>query len=126
MDSGRRSVPAQAESGHMHPTEIFRQVSREANLAFAKDRGFGVLSVGTDDGDGPLMSHVPFLLTEDCSAVHAHLTRANPILRSLEKGERPAVMAVSGRTAIFRRTGMRPTPAWCPHGTMSRCTCVAD
>ena len=28
--------------------------------------------------------------------VHAHLTRANPILRSLEKGERPAVMAVSG------------------------------
>ncbi|MXX15979.1 MAG: FMN-binding negative transcriptional regulator [Gammaproteobacteria bacterium] len=80
----------------MHPTEIFRQVSREANLAFAKDRGFGVLSVGTDDGDGPLMSHVPFLLTEDCSAVHAHLTRANPILRSLEKGERPAVMAVSG------------------------------
>ena len=28
--------------------------------------------------------------------VHAHLTRANPILHSLEKGERAAVMVVSG------------------------------
>ncbi|MDE0282106.1 MAG: FMN-binding negative transcriptional regulator [Gammaproteobacteria bacterium] len=80
----------------MHPTRIFRQVSREANLAFARDQGFGVLTVGADDEDGPLLSHVPFLLTEDCSAVHAHLTRANPILCSPEKGERPAVMAVSG------------------------------
>ncbi|MXZ81478.1 MAG: FMN-binding negative transcriptional regulator [Gammaproteobacteria bacterium] len=80
----------------MHPTKIFRQVSREANLAFARDRGFGVLSVSVDNDGGPLMSHIPFLLTEDCSAVHAHLIRKNPILQSLEKGERPAVIAVSG------------------------------
>ena len=80
----------------MHPTKIFRQVSREANLAFARDRGFGVLTVSTDDDGGPLVSHIPSLLTEDCSAVHAHLVRTNPILHSLEKGERPAAMVVSG------------------------------
>ena len=80
----------------MHPKKIFRQVSREANLAFASDRGFGVLSVSAADDGGPLVSHIPFLLTEDCRAVHAHLIRKNPILQSLEKGERPAVIAVSG------------------------------
>ena len=80
----------------MHPTKIFRQVPRETNLAFARDRGFGVLSVGTDNDDGPLISHIPFLLAEDGSTVHAHLARANPILHSLENGERPAVIAISG------------------------------
>ena len=96
MDPGRRSVVVLTESRRMHPTKIFRQVSREANLAFARNRGFGVLAVSTGDDDGPLVSHIPFLLTEDCKAVHAHLTRANPILHSLENGERQAVMAVNG------------------------------
>ncbi len=80
----------------MHPSPLFRQASREANLAFAGERGFGVLAVGAGDTGGPLLSHIPFLLAEDGSAVHAHLARPNPILRCLEDGERPAVLAVGG------------------------------
>jgi len=80
----------------MHPSPLFRQASREANLAFARERGFGVLAVGAGDAGGPLLSHIPFLLSEDGSAVHAHLARPNPILRCLEDGERPAVLAVGG------------------------------
>ena len=80
----------------MHPSPLFRQASREANLAFARERGFGVLAVGADNADAPLLSHIPFLLTEDGSAVHAHLARPNPILKRLEEGERPAVLAVGG------------------------------
>ena len=80
----------------MHPSPLFRQASREANLAFARERGFGVLAVGADDTGGPLLSHIPFLVTEDGGAVHAHLARPNPILRCLEEGERPAVLAVGG------------------------------
>ena len=80
----------------MHPSPLFRQASREANLAFARERGFGVLAVGADDAGGPLLSHIPFLLTEDGGAVHAHLARPNPILQWLADGERPAVLAVSG------------------------------
>ena len=80
----------------MHPSPIFRQASREANLAFASERGFGVLAVDAGDAGGPLLSHIPFLLAEDGSAVHAHLARPNPILCCLEEGERPAVLAVGG------------------------------
>ena len=80
----------------MHPSPLFRRNSREANLAFARERGFGVLAVGAGDAGGPLLSHIPFLVTENGSAVHAHLARPNPILRCLEDGERPAVLAVDG------------------------------
>ena len=80
----------------MHPSPLFRQASREANLAFAGERGFGVLAVGAGDAGGPLLSHIPFLLAEDGGTVHAHLARPNPILRCLEQGERPAVLAVGG------------------------------
>ena len=80
----------------MHPSPLFRQASREANLAFARERGFGVLAVGAGDAGGPLLSHIPFLLAEGGGAVHAHLARPNPILRCLEEGERPAVLAVGG------------------------------
>ena len=80
----------------MHPSPLFRQASRAANLAFARERGFGVLAVGAGDAGAPLLSHIPFLLAEDGSAVHAHLARPNPILRCLEEGEQPAVLAVGG------------------------------
>ena len=80
----------------MHPSPLFRQASREANLAFAGERGFGVLAVSAGDPSGPLLSHIPFLLAEDGCAVHAHLARPNPILRCLKDGERPAVLAVGG------------------------------
>ena len=77
----------------MHSNPAFRRVSRERNLRFAAERGFGVLAI---DGAGPLVSHVPFILTEDGAAVHAHLVRGNPIARHLREKERAAVLAVSG------------------------------
>lgn len=80
----------------MHPNPVFRQSSREANLAFARDRSFGVLAVDAEDAAGPLLSHIPFLLAGDGRTVHAHLVRSNPIARCLAKGERRAVLAVSG------------------------------
>ena len=81
----------------MHPNPVHRPATPERNLAFARERGFGVLVVSGDEGTaGPLLSHIPFLMAEGGRAVHAHLVRANPIAGLLAAGERPAVLAVSG------------------------------
>lgn len=80
----------------MHSSPLFRQTPRERNLAFARERSFGVLAVGAGGAGGPLLSHIPFLLTEDGKAVHAHLARPNPILQCLAEGEQAAVLAVGG------------------------------
>ena len=77
----------------MHSNPAFRRVSRDRNLRFAAERGFGVLAI---DGGGPLVSHIPFILAEDGAAVHAHLVRGNPIARHLREKEYAAVLAVSG------------------------------
>lgn len=78
----------------MHPNPAFRQTAREANLAFARARGFGVLAVAGDEG--PLLSHVPFVLDAEGGAAGLHLVRSNPIARRLAAGPLPAVLAVSG------------------------------
>lgn len=80
----------------MHPSPPFRKVSRQANLAFASERGFGVLALNSGDASDPLLNHVPFLLSEDGNFIHAHLSKANPILDILAEGEQRAVLAVSG------------------------------
>lgn len=64
----------------MHTNPAFRAAATADNLAFAAARGFGVLSV--NGPDGPLASHVPFLLAEDGHTAELHLTRANPIARA--------------------------------------------
>ena len=74
----------------MHPNPAFRQTPEDRNLAFARERGFGVLALA---GDEPLLSHVPFLLAEDGSHADLHLVRSNPIARA---GGGTAVIAVSG------------------------------
>ncbi len=75
----------------MHPNPAFRRAPAERNLAFLRDRGFGTLTVnGTD---GPILAHVPFLLSDDGAALDLHLARPNPILRDLPA---PAVVAVTG------------------------------
>lgn len=79
----------------MHPNPAFRQAPHEANLAFARERGFGILSV--NGPDGPLMAHVPFLLDDGGTRAQIHLARSNPIARSALPG--PAVIAVSGPDA---------------------------
>ena len=75
----------------MHPDPAFRKVSDQATLAFVRDRSFGTLAV-TAEG-GPLLSHVPFLMSEDGASADLHLVRSNPIARL---DDVPAVIAVSG------------------------------
>lgn len=81
----------------MHPNPAFRQSPRDQNLAFARARGFGILSV--NGPDGPLAAHIPFLLNADASFADLHLARSNPIARA---GLRvPALLAVAGPDAYI-------------------------
>jgi transcriptional regulator len=75
----------------MHPNPAFRTVSDDVTLAFVRSRAFGVLAVNAEAG--PLLSHVPFLLSEDAASADLHLVRSNPIARM---DGVPAVIAVSG------------------------------
>ena len=77
----------------MHPNPVYHTDDDARNLAFARDRGFGVLSVQGDST--PMLSHVPFLLSEDGKTAELHLMRSNPIARGL-KQPLNAVLAVSG------------------------------
>ena len=77
----------------MHPNPAFRKTEKTQNLAFARERSFGALSINADDG--PLIAHVPFQLSEDGSYLEAHLVRSNPIARALKEPQK-AVVAVSG------------------------------
>ena len=66
----------------MHPNPIFHDADTAMNLNFARERGFGVLAV--NGPDGPMLSHVPFLLNEEGDSVDLHLVRSNPIARALK------------------------------------------
>ncbi|WP_204112376.1 FMN-binding negative transcriptional regulator [Shimia biformata] len=74
----------------MHPNPIFRQTGADENLAFASERGFGMLVI-----DGPHLAHVPFVISDTGDFAELHLVRSNPIAR-LVKGATPAKIAVSG------------------------------
>ena len=77
----------------MHPNPAFRQVPTEESLAFARARGFGTLCV--NGVGGPLLAHVPFLVTEtDGLCALVHLARSNAIARADLPA--PAVIAVTG------------------------------
>lgn len=80
----------------MHPNTAFRGTATEDNLIFARQRGFGLLSINGEDG--PLMAHVPFLFLSD-TFVTLHLARSNPIARATLPA--PAVIAVSGADAYI-------------------------
>lgn len=77
----------------MHPNPAFRAEETARHIAFARDRAFGVLAVSTDEA--PLISHVPFLLSEDGTLAELHLVRSNSIVRML-KDPKPARIAVTG------------------------------
>lgn len=81
----------------MHPNPAFRQEPIDRNLAFARARGFGILTV--NGPEGPLAAHVPFLLNEDASFAELHLARSNPIARAGLPA--PALIAVSGPDAYI-------------------------
>ncbi|MDX1782169.1 MAG: FMN-binding negative transcriptional regulator [Thalassovita sp.] len=76
----------------MHPNPIYRRASREQNLDFARQTGFGILAVADENG-APLLSHVPFFIAGD--DVIFHLVRSNPIARRL-KAPQSVKIAVSG------------------------------
>lgn len=77
----------------MHPNPAFRQVSADESLTFARHRGFGTLCVNAEAG--PLLAHVPFLVTQtDGLCALIHLARSNVIARSTLPT--PAVIAVTG------------------------------
>lgn len=77
----------------MHPNPAFRNSPDDINLGFARERGFGTLSVNGDDG--PLVAHIPFALADDGKTADLHLLRSNPITRALGQPAK-AVLAVSG------------------------------
>ena len=77
----------------MHPNSVFRRTENAQSLALVRDRAFGTLAVSTEGA--PLLSHVPFLLSEDASYADLHLVRSNPICRAAREGI-PARLAVSG------------------------------
>lgn len=81
----------------MHPNPAFRQESRDRNLAFARARGFGILSV--NGPEGPLAAHVPFLLSDDASFAELHLARSNPLARADLPA--PALLAIAGPDAYI-------------------------
>jgi transcriptional regulator len=81
----------------MHPNPAFRQTPEARNLAFARARGFGILTV--NGAEGPLLAHVPFLISADGTMADLHLARSNAIARSALPA--PAVVAVSGPDAYI-------------------------
>ncbi len=78
----------------MHPNPIYRTPGDARNLAFARERGFGLVTVAGPEG--PLASHIPFVVSEDGTRIAAHIVRSNPIRLALKDGPLPALMAVSG------------------------------
>jgi transcriptional regulator len=85
------------EKSAMHPNPAFRQSPREKNLAFARARGFGILSINSPEG--PLAAHIPFLLSDDASFADLHLARSNSIVRAGLPA--PALLAISGPDAYI-------------------------
>lgn len=80
----------------MHPNPVFHDADDQRNLGFARDTGFGILTLNGDDT--PLLSHVPFVLNDEGTEAIIHLVRSNPIARVL-KAPKTAKIAVSGPDA---------------------------
>jgi len=75
----------------MHPNPAYRDMPDATNFGYLRDRAFGTLSINGEDG--PLISHAPFILSDDNTTADLHLVRSNPILRALPA---KAVIAASG------------------------------
>ncbi len=82
----------------MHPNPIYHDADALKNLAFARNRGFGILAA--NGADGPLLSHVPFLLNDAGDRADLHLVRSNPIARALSTPLEVKI-AVSGGDAYI-------------------------
>ncbi len=78
----------------MHPNPAFRQEPTALHLNMVRVRGFGTLVVPVEDGL-PMISHIPFVVSDDATELELHLVRSNPIFRSTT-APRPAMIVVSG------------------------------
>lgn len=78
----------------MHPNPSFRKETETRNIEFARERAFGTLVVNASEG--PLLSHIPFLLNEDGKNLELHLVRSNPIVQALKQEPQKAVISVLG------------------------------
>lgn len=79
----------------MHPNPVFRQEPESRALAYADERGFGVLAAAGPQG--VLAAQVPFVMEE--GRIAAHLVRSNPLARHLRAGPAEALMIVWGPDA---------------------------
>lgn len=77
----------------MHPNPIYHDADTAKNIAFARERGFGILAAG--GAEAPMLSHVPFLLNDAGDIAELHLLRSNPIARAL-RAPLPVKLAISG------------------------------
>jgi len=77
----------------MHPNPAFRTTQADRTLAFVRDRSFGTLAV--NGVEGPMLAHVPFLMSDCGTFAELHLVRSNPITRALA-APLAAVIAVTG------------------------------
>jgi transcriptional regulator len=68
----------------MHPNPAFRRVDARQSLDLVRARSFGILVA--QSADGPLASHIPFLLSDDGSVVEFHLVRNSAMARAIAKG----------------------------------------
>lgn len=77
----------------MHPNLTFRSTETQDTLDFARERGFGILSI--NGPDAPLAAHIPFVISPDGTYLEAHVMRSNPIARALQT-PLPALFSISG------------------------------
>ena len=92
----------------MHPSPIFRREPQARVLDFARERGFGALTIA---GPGKVLAaHVPFLLEDGRMA--AHVVRSNPLARRLAETVRRR-RGSRGFTGFLPLEigGLRPQPA---------------
>lgn len=74
----------------MHPNNSFRQTPKDRSLQLVRERSFGTLAL--NDDAGPLLAHIPFLLSDDGAQAELHLVRSNSIARALPAQATLAVM----------------------------------
>lgn len=77
----------------MHPNPAFRRVDAAQSLALARARSFGILVA--QGAEGPLASHIPFMLSDDGSVVEFHLVRNSAMARAIADGA-PVRLIVDG------------------------------
>lgn len=76
----------------MHPNPAFRQVPAADSLNYARDVGFGMLTI--NGAEGPVAAHVPFVLSGNGQSAEIHLARSNAIARAALPAH--ALLAVQG------------------------------